>query len=60
MNKFMKIEGALLKAISPLPYEKAQRLMGPISAKALGILPLKRLSCEKIGMENISRRWRYE
>ena len=51
MNKLMKIEGALLKAISPLPYEKVQRLIGPISSKVLGMLPLKSLSCEKIRIE---------
>jgi len=46
-NKQIALEGLLLKAFSPLPYEKAQRLMGPLSKKAMRVLPLKSLNCEK-------------
>ena len=48
INSEILIEGLLLKAVSPLPYEGAQRLLGPVSKKALGILPLKTLNCKKI------------
>ncbi len=47
INSEILIEGLLLKAVSPLPYEGAQRLLGPVSTKALGILPLKTLNCKK-------------
>ncbi len=48
INREIALEGILLKAISPLPYEKMQRLMGPLSTKVLGVFPLKSLNCEKI------------
>lgn len=48
INKEIAVEGWLLKVISPLPYERMQRLMGPLSTKVLGVLPLKSLHCEKI------------
>ncbi len=47
INKEIALEGLLLKAISPLPYEKMQRLMGPLSTKVMGVLPLKSLNCQK-------------
>ncbi len=40
--------GAILKTVSPLPYEKAQRLLGPLSDRLPGLLPLKSLNCEKV------------
>ncbi|MCR5207366.1 MAG: alpha/beta hydrolase [Eubacterium sp.] len=51
VNREIAFEGLLLKAISPLPYEKAQRFIGPLSTKAMGLLPLKSLNCKKIKIE---------
>lgn len=48
INKEILAEGLLLKAISPLPYERAQRLMGPMSAQVLKLLPLRSLQCRKL------------
>lgn len=48
INREIAVEGWLLKAISPLPYDSIQRLMGPLSAKAMSVLPLKSLHCKKM------------
>lgn len=49
INREIALEGLLLKAISPLPYEKMQRLMGPLSTKVLGVFPLKSPDCIESG-----------
>lgn len=49
-NRGIALEGYLLKAVNPLPYEKVQRLVGPLSGKVLGVLPLKTLHCHKIAL----------
>lgn len=51
INREIWLEGVLLKAISPLPYEKAQRFMGPLSTKAMSVLPLKSLNCIKTAIK---------
>lgn len=48
INKQIRFEGRILKLISPLGSEKAQRILGPISTKTMSVLKLKRLNCEKI------------
>ena len=48
INKEIAFEGLLLKAVSPLPYEKAQRFMGPLSTRAMSVLPLKGMNCKKV------------
>lgn len=46
-DKELYIQGQILKAISPLPYENVQRVLGPLSTKVLSVLPLKSLNCTK-------------
>lgn len=46
--KEIRPEGIFYKAISPLGIEKVQRAMGPISTKAMSVLSLKHLNCEKV------------
>ncbi len=48
IDKQIRLEGEILKLISPLSSEKAQRILGPISTKAMSVLKLKSLNCEKI------------
>lgn len=48
IDKQIRLEGEILKLISPLGSEKVQRIMGPISTKALSVLKLKGLNCKKI------------
>lgn len=48
IDKQIRLEGQILKIISPLGYEKVQRFIGPISTKAMSLLQLKNLNCEKI------------
>lgn len=48
IDKQIRFEGEILKLISPLGSEKAQRILGPISTKAMSVLKLKSLNCEKI------------
>ena len=47
MNRALAAEGLVLKAVSPLGFKTAQRLMGPLSAGALRMLPLHHLHCKK-------------
>ncbi len=47
IDKQIRFEGKILKLISPLGSEKAQRILGPISTKAMSVLKLKSLNCEK-------------
>lgn len=48
IDKQIRLEGEILKLISPLGSEKAQRIIGPISTKAMSFLKLKSLNCSKI------------
>lgn len=48
IDKQIRLEGEMLKLISPLGSERAQRILGPISTKAMSVLKLKSLNCEKI------------
>lgn len=48
IDKQIRLEGRILKIISPLGYENVQRFIGPISTKAMSLLQLKNLNCEKI------------
>lgn len=48
IDKQIRLEGEILKLISPLSSEKTQRILGPISTKAMSVLKLKSLNCEKI------------
>lgn len=48
IDKEIKLEGEILKAISPLGSEKVQRIIGPISTKAMSVLKLKSLNCKKV------------
>ncbi len=51
IDKGIRLEGAFIKAISPLGNERVQRILSPISNKALSLLPLKSLNCSKIKMK---------
>ncbi len=53
INREIALEGAVLKAVSPLPSERVQRLIGPLSTKAMSLWRLKRLNCKK---EKITRK----
>lgn len=48
INPQIRAEGEIIRAISPLGSEKIQRLLSPVSDKALSLLKLKRLNCRKI------------
>ena len=48
LNQQIALEGMILKAVSPLGSEKVQRALGPVSTKAMGLLPLKTLNCTKV------------
>ena len=48
IDKDMLVEGAFLRALSPLGSEKVQRALSLVSDKFLSLLPLKSLNCKKI------------
>lgn len=48
IDKQIRFEGEILKLISPLGSEKVQRIIGPISTKAMSLLSLKSLNCRKV------------
>lgn len=48
IDKQIRFEGEILKLISPLGSEKVQRIIGPMSTKAMSLLSLKSLNCRKI------------
>lgn len=48
INKEIRLEGAFYKVISPLGIEKVQKAIGPLSTKAMSVLSLKHLNCEKV------------
>lgn len=47
INKGIRLEGMILKAINPFGNEKIQKFVSPISNKFLSLFPLKRLNCTK-------------
>lgn len=52
INSEIRAAGAFYKAVSPLGYEGVQKAVGPLSTKAMSVLSLKHLNCEKV---NITR-----
>lgn len=48
IDKEIRLEGLLIRAISPLGKEKVQRFVSPISNAVLSLLPLKSLNCTKM------------
>lgn len=48
IDRQIRLEGRILKLISPLGSEKVQRFAGPLSTKIMSVLKLKSLNCEKI------------
>ncbi len=44
IDKQIRLEGEMLKLISPLGSERAQRILGPVSTKAMSVLKLKKVS----------------
>ena len=48
MDKDMRLEGAALRALSPLGNEKVQRVLSPVSNGFLSLFPLKSLNCKKV------------
>ena len=51
LDREIALEGKIISLISPLHIEKIQRLLGPVSSKALGVLTLKSLNCEKVKIQ---------
>lgn len=50
MDAQIRVQGELLRAISPLGSEKIQRILSPVSGRALSLLSLKHLHCKKISI----------
>lgn len=48
IDKDMRLEGAVLRALSPLSNEKVQRAISPVSDRFLSFFPLKSLNCKKV------------
>lgn len=48
IEKDMRLEGVVLRALSPLSNEKVQRAISPVSDRFLSFFPLKSLNCEKM------------
>ena len=48
IDKQIRFEGEILKLISPLGSEKVQRIIGPMSTKAMYLLSLKSLNCRNV------------
>lgn len=48
IDKEIRIEGLLIRAVSPLGNENVQRFVSPISNTVLSLLPLKGLNCTKM------------
>lgn len=48
IDRQMRLVGELLRRFSPLGSETIQRMLSPVSDKALSLLRLKHLNCEKV------------
>lgn len=47
IDREIRLEGVLIRAVSPLGNEKVQRMVSPISNAVLSLLPLRSLNCVK-------------